>query len=115
MAARHTLFPAHAGVILVYWAPKIDPETVPRTRGGDPWVDTEDILCWACSPHTRGRSPIQGRKADRLKLFPAHAGVIPIDERIADVLGAVPRTRGGDPYDRTADKSEAHCSPHTRG
>ncbi len=49
-----SLFPAHAGVILIQagsfpaWA------AFPRTRGGDPLIQTTGYLLAAFSPHTRG-------------------------------------------------------------
>ena len=48
------LFPAHAGVILRVLPPLYPPQTVPRTRGGDPCNHLASMCETICSPHTRG-------------------------------------------------------------
>ena len=52
---------------------------------------------------------------DLFSLFPAHAGVIPV--QIPEYLGGgtFPRTRGGDPKGYRDGKEEGDFSPHTRG
>ena len=48
-------------------------------------------------------------------LFPARAGVIPVIEALKTVLGAIPRTRGGDPARALDFKARNGYSPHARG
>ena len=49
-----TVFPAHAGVILVMSLPNFDAESIPRTRGGDPLNVNRLQYLLMYSPHTRG-------------------------------------------------------------
>ncbi len=49
-----TLFPAHAGVILVTKEDALEANAVPRTRGGDPFSLAALRVNAGCSPHTRG-------------------------------------------------------------
>ncbi len=49
-----SLFPAHAGVILMEHFFHKGLTTFPRTRGGDPMFDTEIGIPNTFSPHTRG-------------------------------------------------------------
>ena len=53
---RHfvSVFPAHAGVILMEFIEEQDAVSVPRVRGGDPRESGfMQCMCW-CSPRTRG-------------------------------------------------------------
>ena len=52
---------------------------------------------------------------DLFSLFPAHAGVIPIQSAVYLFLPPFPRTRGGDPMGERVSDLEEHFSPHTRG
>ena len=49
------------------------------------------------------------------KLFPAHAGVIPASATPTFLATAIPRPRGGDPYDNTVKTEPRDYSPPTRG
>ena len=49
-----SLFPAHAGVIPVRDEYGCDPDTFPRTRGGDPYDSQVNVKAVNFSPHTRG-------------------------------------------------------------
>ena len=49
------------------------------------------------------------------KLFPAHAGVIPLFPPPKVAFFAFPRTRGGDPCGSSCTISVRAFSPHTRG
>lgn len=49
------------------------------------------------------------------QLFPAHAGVIPVDSQSQVKGKSFPRIRGGDPLRCDADLTDEHFSPHTRG
>ncbi len=48
------LFPAHAGVIPHVYVYIAEKASVPRTRGGDPFVANTSSIIANCSPHTRG-------------------------------------------------------------
>ena len=48
-------------------------------------------------------------------LFPAHAGVIPMDQFFSWEMLAFPRTRGGDPKNILILQIQQGFSPHTRG
>lgn len=52
---------------------------------------------------------------DLFSLFPAYAGVIPLESADGDVRGSFPRTRGGDPIFALLDEDSDLFSPHTRG
>ena len=51
---NESLFPAHAGVILVMDSIPGQMGAFPRTRGGDPGIDGFDDSGLHFSPHTRG-------------------------------------------------------------
>ena len=67
------------------------------------------------SPHTRGGSRHAPVMQHPIKLFPAHAGVIPSCAGDAASYQAFPRTRGGDPYESTHRDGIFDFSPHMRG
>ena len=48
-------------------------------------------------------------------MFPAYAGVIPVDETILKALASVPRVCGGDPDDISKVFLNLECSPRKRG
>ena len=48
-------------------------------------------------------------------VFPAYAGVIPVDETILKALASVPRVCGGDPDDISKVFLNLECSPRKRG
>ena len=48
-------------------------------------------------------------------VFPAHAGMIPIDTERWKWSRSVPRTRGDDPDKVAGEIVASLCSPHTRG
>ena len=52
--ADYELFPAHAGVILVYTQIVADNLTFPRTCGGDPSQMKKPDTALPFSPHMRG-------------------------------------------------------------
>ena len=48
-------------------------------------------------------------------VFPAHAGMIPVQAKIVHERLRVPRTRGDDPTRKHIKARLDECSPHTRG
>ena len=54
VSSADALFPAHAGVIPDWYNAYKKPNTVPRTRGGDPMPTQKAMELGLCSPHTRG-------------------------------------------------------------
>ena len=53
--------------------------------------------------------------AGMVEVFPAHAGMIPKNGRLAPRYAGVPRTCGDDPGRRVALDADLWCSPHMRG
>ena len=49
-----SLFPAHAGVILISMHLAKSTAAFPRTRGGDPHIEQNAAMSYNFSPHTRG-------------------------------------------------------------
>ncbi len=89
------MFPAHAGVILVFRFLIELIVDVPRACGGDPYpvinVDLNGIM------------------------FPAHAGVILAYTQSSAALDNVPRACGGDPSIAMVNIINPKCSPRMRG
>ena len=50
-----------------------------------------------------------------LPVFPAYAGMIPVEFAQIPIPGGVPRIRGDDPPQFDLDFITRLCSPHTRG
>ena len=51
---EQVVFPAHAGVILNVYVERLEKESIPRTRGGDPYNNDVIEMANTYSPHTRG-------------------------------------------------------------
>ena len=52
---------------------------------------------------------------DLFSLFPAYAGVIPMQSMYDYGNNTFPRIRGGDPAMQTINTAKEYFSPHTRG
>ena len=50
-----------------------------------------------------------------IRLFPARAGVILGNDMLGEVAITIPRTRGGDPDERSEQAHRGDYSPHARG
>ena len=53
--------------------------------------------------------------AETIKVFPAHAGVIPFWMELFGTCRGVPRACGGDPSQGHLPRSRMWCSPRMRG
>ena len=90
-----SVFPAHAGVILVSRMLSLSSLRFSRTRGGDPFSSCNTLNFDV--------------------VFPAHAGVIPQTSRIPTMARGFSRTRGGDPATVGEPGAIITFFPHTRG
>ena len=71
---RGRLIPAHAGKTSALCRSRPGSRAHPRSRGENVG-DLEDVHARVgSSPLTRGKPPLQGRRQDRARLIPAHAG-----------------------------------------
>ncbi len=68
-----------------------------------------------CSPHARGWSPAALRQAERRRLLPARAGMVPPAPRRSSARRSAPRTRGDGPGFSQRHAEGLTCSPHARG
>ena len=91
-----TVFPAHAGVILDTVKSWVFDKRFSRTRGGDPEKLNVAMLDDSFFPHTRGWSHRKRGRNYHSRVFPAHAGVIPLYQCSTLVKFSFSRTRGGD-------------------
>ena len=128
-------FPAHAGMDPPRPRAHGRPTRLPRTRGDGPTPSNPNARGSRASPHTRGWTPVGAAAADRLRGFPAHAGMdrearrgprraagfpahAGMDPRTArDRRGCtrLPRTRGDGPLPPLPALPDWRASPHTRG
>ncbi len=109
------LFPAHAGVFPRYFAATQNPHTLPRTRGGISNHRPRKNAPTGSSPHTRGYFLEHLTAAQKMLLFPAHAGVFPAYSSASSLTLSLPRTRGGISFRLARKLCEIDSSPHTRG
>ena len=109
------VFPAHAGVILARLVLRFREKSFSRTRGCDPKEVASEQLTLMFFPHTRGWSRWYRIDALSVWVFPAHAGVIPVQQHLNAKWPCFSRTRGGDPRAPRAWIFETWFFPHTRG
>ncbi len=110
-----TLFPAHAGVVPAGTCPAEAGPALPRARGGGPSLGRLPGPDSISSPRTRGWSARKAATTDYLKLFPAHAGVVPRTHARAWTRRPLPRARGGGPNSGPVGYGDTDSSPRTRG
>ena len=67
------------------------------------------------SPRTRGCSHPEWRAFQESEVFPAHAGVFPMNDIRTHARSGLPRARGGVPIDGHGRSSVKLSSPRTRG
>ena len=109
------VFPAHAGVIPVGALALWIITGFSRTRGCDPIVNGQEMTAKVFFPHTRVWSRWYRINALSVRVFPAHAGVIPFDKKPCKSTLSFSRTRGGDPSLGVKGTFDAEFFPHTRG
>ena len=110
-----SIFPAHAGVILVVMLTLHFVNYFSRTRGGDPGEIEFEIIIEEFFPHTRGWSSTITLSGTEKLIFPAHAGVILSWSIIEWLYKNFSRTRGGDPIWILRLVGTREFFPHTRG
>ena len=108
-------FPAHAGMDPRYMESLASCTGFPRTRGDGPWYFKWPEDADMVSPHTRGWTPHADQAVERLRGFPAHAGMDPSPRRRSRPTKRFPRTRGDGPDTFTVLANTIRVSPHTRG
>ena len=87
----------------------------PRTRGDAPRRRHRPWPQGPLPPHTRGCTVEEWIELSSIKASPAHAGMHRFHERLIDVEGGFPRTRGDAPRNRFPDALAEMLPPHTRG
>ena len=107
--------PAHAGVYRPACRCSRPGLGLPRTRGGLPIGAAVSSLCFTFAPHTRGSTQGSIAEFQCPPVCPAHAGVYPLSDALAQALQRLPRTRGGLPPITVPPHSRAKFAPHTRG
>ena len=115
LKAFDLLFPAHAGVILLFPLPFPSSFSFPRTCGGDPGYYTSEWMQKLFSPHTRGCPRAWAERWGSTALFPAYAGVILVQQPLRCCHPPFPRIRGGDPRSYTSAAALPIFSPAYAG
>ena len=87
----------------------------PRIRGDVPTVYCLSHGGKMFSPHTRGCSMQARGLCPGFFVFPAYAGMFPLQLPHRTHLDCFPRIRGDVPADQVADQLQSGFSPHTRG
>ena len=108
-------FPAHAGMDPSRRLDGRSASRLPRTRGDGPRGITLRRTPAMASPHTRGWTVQDRRRAPRDPGFPAHAGMDPGSWSGASTSAGLPRTRGDGPVELVKSGANNRASPHTRG
>ena len=114
-ADRHSVVPAHAGVVPPVRAVEPAGTSRPRPRGGGPSSSTASRLTRVSSPPTRGWSRVSVARSSPRSVVPAHAGVVPSRMRRPQRSRGRPRPRGGGPQEPTSRSGSQRSSPPTRG
>ena len=107
--------PAHAGMVPNGADACRSRARLPRTRGDGPMVTNPSTPRRVAPPHTRGWSLRRTERPEFGRGSPAHAGMVPLSQRVQNVFLRLPRTRGDGPDGRLAGKIERKAPPHTRG
>ena len=97
---RHDVYPACAGIHPAEGVRQSALACLPRMRGDPPVSDREYSSVLPSTPHARGSTlPLVYR--DRLtSVYPACAGIHPVDSSLYLSLTSLPRMRGDPPKDR---------------
>jgi len=88
---------------------------LPRIRGGVSSAEHVKHLPLWSSPHTRGCFRGHSFHCRRKEVFPAYAGVFLDTDDVAEILGCLPRIRGGVSLGLARPHLHKESSPHTRG
>ena len=115
MIAGRSVFPADAGVIpfKMVWIHSFT--CFSRTCGGDPGAVSILVILAGFFPHMRGWSWFIEHKNEPNAVFPAYAGVIPIQRIKTIAFYCFSRIRGGYPEITCHLSFKFSFFPHTRG
>ncbi len=89
--------------------------SLPRARGDRPVLFGGYLDRALPSPRTRGSTPAAPSNGFRTKAFPAHAGIDPKIDSLADRYAGLPRARGDRPACASTMARASWPSPRTRG
>ena len=109
------IFPANAGVFPRSLCVSRSSQNIPRERGGQPIIRNRGVLAAVYSPRTRGSTCVSVFTRCGLPIFPANAGVNPINFLFFSLAGYIPRERGGLPQKSEKMTFTIEYSPRTRG
>ena len=108
-------FPAHAGMDPVMLTGVVGGRWFPRPRGDGPLAFWIRLVWMEVSPPTRGWTQPRRRIMDRLRGFPAHAGMDPPSREPRAPTPRFPRPRGDGPTLHQVVEPSERVSPPTRG
>ena len=114
-SAGSGLIPAHAGKTFSRSARAVGATAHPRSRGENCGGVPRSHTCGGSSPLTRGKPDIAERRADLLRLIPAHAGKTIQGSPHHANSRAHPRSRGENASCSGLMPNAAGSSPLTRG
>ena len=109
------VFPAQAGMILNGRERNSSRSCIPRTSGDDPQDIARVLRISEYSPHERGWSLVIVILVQFVLVFPAQAGMIPIQILTIFVALCIPRVSGDDPGNVTFTNTSVKYSPRKRG
>ncbi len=109
------VFPACAGVFLCLPYYSQQEYGLPRMRGGVSESDIGTLEGVVSSPHARGCFSMATTVSQPTTVFPACAGVFPMDKRRSVLKSSLPRMRGGVSSPSSPPSAILWSSPHARG
>ena len=112
---RLQVFPAYAGVFPYPGDAGSGYTGLPHIRGGVSRFDDDFKVDAESSPHTRGCFRWRKHSISLRTVFPAYAGVFPLEKAQHFIEDGLPRIRGGVSMPGTAHLVGLRSSPHTRG
>src|SRR5581483_6918261 len=98
--ASEYVFPAHAGIDLLWPARHPVQRCLPRARGDRPLAPIARKADGWSSPRTRGSTQTPVPLLRLLRVFPAHAGIDPAPRLRIGLCVGLPRARGDRPTTR---------------
>ncbi len=109
------VYPACAGIDLAPASNTMSPPSLPRMRGDRPFNTLDFAGAGAFTPHARGSTTRSSRFFATKKVYPACAGIDPIDIVNTPIILRLPRMRGDRPTPKRRKGSDRRFTPHARG
>ena len=109
------ILPAHAGMILDYVYRKMCWWNITRTCGDDPDQYRSSMSLISYYPHMRGWSRHNSETREKMRILPAHAGMILDGIYTINWSEHITRTCGDDPAIENMTFKTAKYYPHMRG